>query len=159
MLILWGTEWAVREDGSTLQTDSEGCRLQRQARLPGTDRVLRMCASSMSSAPSQEGKTNMRITVRLPDDLGENVNRRTDNVSAYLRTSSQKKSSVKSGAEPAGSSWTWRVGARSIRTSTSKISNCAAPKTGPVPWPVSGRAARAIAALSRYEIPAEHVSR
>ncbi len=26
----------------------------------------------------------MRITVRLPDDLGENVKRRTDNVSAYV---------------------------------------------------------------------------
>jgi hypothetical protein len=72
----------------------------------------------------------MRITVRLPDDLGEDVKRRTDNVSGHVTEALTEKSSAKSSAVRAGSFWKWRVRGLSTPTSTRRISGCVVRETG-----------------------------
>lgn len=87
----------------------------------------------------------MRITVRRPDDLGEDVKRRTDNVSRYVTEALTEKSSAKGSAVRAGSFREWRARALSIPTSTRRTVRCAGRETGrspvekpPGPSPASG---------------------
>ena len=72
----------------------------------------------------------MRITVRLPDDLGEDVKRRTDNVSRYVEEALTEKISARSVAGPAKRFSTWSREGRSTLACTTKTSRCDETKTG-----------------------------